>query len=300
MKPCNIFQLQRLSVNDGEGIRTTVFFKGCHLRCRWCANPESWRFEPQLMFLPHKCCQCGLCTRLCPQQANTMSSDGQIHFNSRLCCLCGSCVKACPMQARQQLGEALSVQEVVSELKKDYLFYMESGGGVTFSGGEPYLHPEYLRELVQCCHRLGINTCTESCGYFDFAACEDIIKAMDALFFDIKLMDSAKHKQYTGQPNELILANICRAAKINTNITIRVPVIKAINDDEQNIHRLCQFLTQNTSIRRIELLTYHKLGVEKMTALGLPAQIFQPPAEDRLHKLKEIIQSYGISNVSYK
>ena len=300
MKPCNIFQLQRLSVNDGEGIRTTVFFKGCHLRCRWCANPESWRFEAQLMYLPHKCCHCGRCADICPAKANTLSKDGALYFNSALCRLCGRCITACPMQARQQLGEQLSVQEVINEIKKDYLFYMESGGGVTFSGGEPYLHPQYLRELADCCHRLGINTCTESCGYFDFEQCKDIIAAMDALFFDIKLMDSAKHKHYTGQPNAVILSNISKAAKINSHITIRVPVIKDVNDDLQNMQLLCQFLTQNTNIKHIELLTYHKLGVEKMTALGLPAQVFQPPEEHRLTKLKEIITSYGLTNISYK
>lgn len=300
MKPCNIFQIQRLSVNDGEGIRTTVFFKGCQLRCRWCANPESWRFEPQLMFLPHKCSGCGLCTAICPQQANTRSADGSIHFNSSLCKLCSQCINQCPMQARQQMGKNLSIEEVINEIKKDYLFYAESGGGVTFSGGEPYLHHEYLRELMHSCHALGIDTCTESCGYFDFAACKDIIKEMDALFFDIKIMDSNKHKHFTGQSNELILENIRQAAGINKNITIRVPVIKGVNDDIDNMHQLCQFLKQKTSICRIELLSYHKLGLEKMTALGLPATVFAAPEARQLELLKGIISSYSIENISYK
>lgn len=300
MKPCNIFQIQRLSVNDGEGIRTTIFFKGCHLRCRWCANPESWRFEPQLMFLPHKCSSCGLCGDICPQHANSRSADGTMHFNSSLCQLCGKCIANCPTQARQQMGEVLSSEEVMREIKKDYLFYAESGGGVTFSGGEPYLHADYLRQLTHSCHALGINTCTESCGYFFFDDCADIISEMDALFFDIKIMDSAKHKHFTGQPNKLILENIRKASAINKNITIRVPVIKDVNDDLENMHQLCQFLTRKTSIRRTELLTYHKLGLEKMTALGLLATVFTPPAEQQLQTLKNIISSYGIENISYK
>lgn len=300
MKSCNIFQIQRLSVNDGEGIRTTVFFKGCQLRCRWCANPESWRFEPQLMFFPHKCVGCGACVSACPRQANWQDEAGTLHFNSSSCTLCGSCISICPAGARQQMGKAMSVDAVISELKKDYLFYAESGGGVTFSGGEPYLHPEYLAQLTHACHALGIDTCSESCGFFDFEAVSDLIAEMDALFFDIKIMDTAKHKHYTGQSNDVILKNIAKASAINKNITVRVPVINDVNDDYANMHAMCKFLTQKTHIRRVELLTYHKLGLEKMTALGMPALIFHPPTEQRLEELKEIITGYEIENVSYK
>ncbi len=300
MKPCNIFQLQRLSVNDGEGIRTTVFFKGCHLRCQWCANPESWRFEGELMFLPHKCVSCGACIAACPREANWRDAEGKVHFRSGRCNLCGACLARCPAGARVPMGKPMTVDEVVKEIKKDYLFYMESGGGVTFSGGEPYLHADYLRELVGACHRLGINTCTESCGYFDFDSVKDIIADMDALFFDIKIMDSAKHKHYTGQGNEMILENISKASAINPNITVRVPVIQGVNDDDENMHALCRFLTEKTRIRRVELLTYHKLGLEKMTALGMLAHVFAPPTEARLAALKEILATYGIEHVSYK
>ncbi len=204
------------------------------------------------------------------------------------------------MQARQQMGQELSISEVMTELKKDFLFYAESGGGVTFSGGEPYLHTDYLRKLMHCCHQFGIDTCTESCGYFDFAQCKDIIADMDALFFDIKLMDSQKHKHFTGQNNELILQNISQASAINKNITIRVPVIQNVNDDLKNMHQMCKWLTEKTSIRRIELLSYHKLGLEKMTALGIPSTVFAAPTEERLQELKTIINSYNIENVSYK
>ncbi len=300
MRPCNIFQLQRLSVNDGEGIRTTVFFKGCHLRCQWCANPESWRFEEELMFLPHKCVGCGACIAVCPRKANWRDTEGKVHFRRSSCTLCGACLAKCPAGARQPMGKAMSVEEVVKEIKKDFLFYMESGGGVTFSGGEPYLHAEYLRELVAACHRLGIDTCTESCGYFDFETVKDIIADMDALFFDIKIMDSEKHKHYTGQGNEMILENISKASAINPRITVRVPVIEGVNDDDGNMHALCRFLTEKTSIRRVELLTYHKLGLEKMTALGMLAHVFAPPSDARLESLKEILAGYGIENVSYK
>ena len=300
MKPCNIFQLQRLSVNDGEGIRTTVFFKGCALRCQWCANPESWAFDAQLMFFPHKCTGCGNCVTVCKQEANVRNNDGAINFISSNCINCGECLACCPADARQVMGEELTIDAVMTQLKKDYIFYLESGGGVTFSGGEPFLHPEYLRLLNARCHQLGINTAVESCAYFDFAACQDIIANIDQLFFDLKIMDSAKHKQYTGVTNERILANIEAASKINDNIIVRVPVITGVNDSDENMSALAKFLLAKTSITRVELLPYHKLGLEKMTALGMPAVVFETPSEAKMEELNSLLVREGMTIVSFK
>lgn len=300
MKPCNIFQLQRLSVNDGEGIRTTVFFKGCALRCQWCANPESWAFDAQLMFFPHKCIGCGNCVIACKQEANVRNNEGTINFISRNCVNCGACLTVCPADARQVMGEELTIDAVMKQLKKDYIFYLESGGGVTFSGGEPFLHPEYLRMLNARCHQLGINTAVESCAYFDFAACQDIIANMDQIFFDLKIMDSAKHKQYTGVTNERILANIEAASKINDNIFVRVPVITGVNDSDENMSALAKFLLAKTSITRVELLPYHKLGLEKMTALGMPAVVFETPSEAKMEELNSLLVREGMTIVSFK
>ena len=300
MKPCNIFQLQRLSVNDGEGIRTTVFFKGCALRCQWCANPESWAFDAQLMFFPHKCTGCGNCVIACKQEANVRNNEGTINFISRNCVNCGECLACCPADARQVMGEELTIDAVMTQLKKDYIFYLESGGGVTFSGGEPFLHPEYLRLLNARCHQLGINTAVESCAYFDFAACQDIIANIDQLFFDLKIMDSARHKQYTGVTNERILANIEAASKINDNIFVRVPVITGVNDSDENMSALAKFLLAKTSITRVELLPYHKLGLEKMTALGMPAVVFETPSEAKMEELNSLLVREGMTIVSFK
>ena len=300
MKPCNIFQLQRLSVNYGEGIRTTVFFKGCALRCQWCANPESWAFDAQLMFFPHKCTGCGNCVTVCKQEANVRNNDGAINFISSNCINCGECLACCPADARQVMGEELTIDAVMTQLKKDYIFYLESGGGVTFSGGEPFLHPEYLRLLNARCHQLGINTAVESCAYFDFAACQDIIANIDQLFFDLKIMDSARHKQYTGVTNERILANIEAASKINDNIFVRVPVITGVNDSDENMSALAKFLLAKTSITRVELLPYHKLGLEKMTALGMPAVVFETPSEAKMEELNALLVREGITIVSFK
>ena len=300
MKPCNIFQLQRLSVNDGEGIRTTVFFKGCALRCQWCANPESWAFDAQLMFFPHKCTGCGNCVTVCKQEANVRNNDGAINFISSNCINCGECLACCLADARQVMGEELTIDAVMTQLKKDYIFYLESGGGVTFSGGEPFLHPEYLRLLNEKCHQLGINTAVESCAYFDFAACQDIIANIDQLFFDLKIMDSARHKQYTGVTNERILANIEAASKINDNIIVRVPVITGVNDSDENMSALAKFLLAKTSITRVELLPYHKLGLEKMTALGMPAVVFETPSEAKMEELNALLVREGITIVSFK
>ena len=300
MKPCNIFQLQRLSVNDGEGIRTTVFFKGCALRCQWCANPESWSFDTQLMFFPQKCTGCGNCIALCKQATNVRNNEGAVNFISSSCVNCGECLAVCSADARQVMGEELTIDAVMTQLKKDYIFYLESGGGVTFSGGEPFLHPEYLRLLNDKCHQLGINTAVESCAYFDFAACQDIIANIDQLFFDLKIMDSTRHKQYTGVTNERILANIEAASKINDNIIIRVPVITGVNDSAENMLALARFLREKTSINRVELLPYHKLGLEKMTALGMPAVVFETPSETKMGELNLLLAREGIMTVSFK
>lgn len=300
MKPCNIFQIQRLSVNDGEGIRTTVFFKGCSLSCQWCANPESWSFAAQLMFFPHKCSGCGSCLAVCKQGANARNSKGEIIFHSEKCTVCGECVKLCVQNARQQMGKELTVEAVIAEIKKDYIFYLESGGGVTFSGGEPFLHPEYLRRLNQECHKLGINTAVESCASFNFDACRDIVENIDQLFFDIKIMDSTKHKKYTGVDNAQILASIAAASKINSNIIVRVPVIAGINDDDENMLAMCSFLKEKTSIRKVELLPYHKLGFEKMVALEIPATEFATPDEEKMKRLQKLIVQQGLDIVSFK
>ena len=300
MKPCSIFQLQRLSVNDGEGIRTTVFFKGCALRCQWCANPESWSFSPQLMFFPHKCNGCGSCIAVCKQGANTRDDNGEIIFHSDKCIACGECIEPCVQNARQQMGKELPVEAVIKEIKKDYIFYLESGGGVTFSGGEPFLHPEYLRKLNQACHSIGINTAVESCAQFDFESCLDIVENIDQLFFDIKIMDCAKHKKYTGQENALILENIAASSKVNRNIIVRVPVIAGVNDDEENMRAMCNFLKGKTSISKVELLPYHKLGFEKMLALGIEAREFSTPSEDKMKHLQELIIGEGLEVVSFK
>lgn len=298
MPVCNIFQLQRFSVNDGEGIRTTVFFKGCRLRCQWCANPESWSFARQLLFFADKCTDCGKCSEVCRQGAN-QSTGQRMTLDRTRCAACGVCADNCPNGARKLAGEELTVDEAVAAVKKDYLYFLESNGGVTFSGGEPFLHPEYLRELNGRCQSLGINTAAESCGFFDFDSCADIVSKLDMIFFDIKTMDSAVHKQVTGVAKEKILRNIVAAAKLNKNIVVRVPVISGINDSTDNLRKTAQFLRANTDIDRMELLKYHNLGLGKMQALGQKAYEFTAPSEERPELLKEAVAAEGIKVVSY-
>lgn len=298
MPVCNIFQLQRFSVNDGEGIRTTIFFKGCHLRCQWCANPESWSFERQLLFFADKCVQCGRCVAACSNGANEIKK-GTLVFARSKCTNKGTCSDICPTGARKFIGEALTIDEVVERVKKDYIYFTESNGGVTFSGGEPFLHTEYLRELNLRCQGLGINTAVESCGYFDFAANLDILERLDMIFFDLKTMDSDQHKRFTGVSNEIILQNIRQASALNRNIVVRIPVITGINDDAENIKKTAQFLLNDTTIRRVELLKYHQLGMPKMQALGVTPHEFVAPTEIHLDKLKKILGEEGMKVVSY-
>lgn len=298
MKACNVFQIQRLSVNDGDGIRSTVFFKGCPLRCRWCANPESWSPHPELMFLAHKCTHCQQCVSHCPAGAIFLE-DNQVRFASSTCKQCFTCMSVCPNKARQKMGESQSIDVLMQQLKKDFLFYLESGGGVTFSGGEPFYQEEALRALVNQCQNLGIATAVESCAQFNFTNCKDIIEKLDHIFFDLKVMDPTKHRYFTGIDNATILQNIQEASYCNDNIVIRMPAIREVNIDDENIEQLSRFLLQQTRIRKIELLPYHTLGKEKMEALGLPFTSFTAPTADELQGIKEKLTCKGLEVVSY-
>ena len=299
MRQCDyIFQIQRLSVNDGEGIRTTIFFKGCNLRCKWCANPESWSFTPQIMFFSHKCSVCGQCLSVCPTHANELTDKNKLIFRSDKCINCSSCIDVCPANARQIMGRSFSFTEVMTEIKKDMIFYEQSGGGVTFSGGEPLLHPDYIEKLLIYCQQLGISTAVESCGFFNFSQCRHLIEQFDMIFFDIKIMNDDLHINYTGQSNKKILQNIAQATRLNPNIIIRVPLINNINTDIANFEKLTYFMKKN-KLNKIELLPYHSLGYEKMLSLGKPANKYTPPSTDTFLIINDFLQKNNIEIVSY-
>jgi pyruvate formate lyase activating enzyme len=302
MKPCKgtIFQIQRWSVNDGEGIRSTVFFKGCPLRCQWCANPEAWNNQPEVLFFAEKCSGCGRCAQVCNSGAATMSAGNKSEFDRVKCNACFQCCTVCPTGARKKMGSTVAAEEVLKVIKRDAVFYRESGGGVTFSGGEPFAQATFLRQLVIACSRLGIDTAVETCGFYEWEPVKDIFEYLDCVFVDIKHMDDEIHKKLTGAGNRRILENIALISQINANTIVRVPLMEEVNANEQNIRRMCEFLQKNTRVAGVELLPYHDFGEAKYSAVGAKSQAFTVPGAAKMEELKQIITSYGIHIVDFK
>ena len=270
-----IFDIERGSYVDGPGIRTTVFFKGCNLRCAWCHNPESQSAKAQMMFYKNKCTGCGKCREKCP---NSMEK----------CDLCGKCVLYCPNDAREICGKEYTVNEVMREILKDKEVYETSGGGVTFSGGECMLQIDFLEEILKECKNHGIHTAVDTAGHVPYALFERILPYTDLFLYDVKCLDSDKHKKYTGVGNELILDNLKKLLKMNTPLWIRIPIIPTVNDSCEEMTAMRQFLDTHGRPERVELLPYHKMGEHKYAAISRTAEGFSTPKDEKMTELKNI------------
>ena len=276
MNKAIFFDIQRNSFVDGPGIRTTVFFKGCNLRCAWCHNPESQSAKPQMMFYKDKCTGCGKCKSVCPH-----------HLEQ--CELCGKCTLYCPVDARKVCGKEHTVDEVLKEVLKDKAFYETSGGGVTFSGGECMLQIDFLAEILKKCKENGIHTAVDTAGHIPFESFEKILPYTDLFLYDIKIFDSQKHKQYVGVGNELILENLKKLFERKAKLWIRIPIIPDVNDSIEEIQKIKDFLKTNGTPEKIELLPYHAMGENKYRAIGKEPQIFKTPDAENMKRLKEIL-----------
>ena len=290
-----IFDIQRFSINDGPGIRTTVFFKGCPLRCIWCSNPESQEQWPQLLYFESLCTRCYRCVEVCPTGATKKSSDGSIEIDRGLCQACGACVEACPAQARVISGRTTSVDEVVEVVRKDELFYRNSGGGVTASGGEPVYQPDFLIELLRQCQRYGLHTTLDTCGYVKWGVMEEILDHTDLVYYDLKHMDTGKHREFTGVGNELILDNARRISQSGKPIVMRLPLIPGYNDSEENIKATAEFVT-GIEVVRLDIVPFHQLGSNKYQRLGRVYQLIglKPYQEEEIQAFKDTFESYGL------
>lgn len=294
-KTATIFNIQRFSVHDGPGIRTTVFFKGCNLRCLWCQNPEGLTVKKQLGLARNKCTRCGVCSVVCPQKAVTLNEKHEPVIDRKKCTVCGECVKTCRPGARTVYGKEMDVDEVFQEVNKDAVFY-KNKGGVTASGGEPLLQVDFLEELWKKCKQEGLHTCIETAGFVPSEAIERIVPLTDYVLFDLKEMNSDKHKELCGQPNERIIENIKIAAAGNKEMMVRIPVIPGMNDDEENIRSTARFVKSLRSDISIELLPYHRMGVGKYEALDQPYATadLEPKKEKEVTYLQEAVEEEGV------
>lgn len=289
-----ISNIQKFSTHDGPGIRTNVFFKGCSMGCQWCANPETIDPYPQLMFYETKCSGCGRCIASCAYDAIEYK-DGKIVQLKSKCKNCGECVRACRDDARELNGKLKTPEEVFEIVDQDRVFYEQSGGGVTFSGGEPLLHPEFIHKTALMCKEAGYNVAIETCGNFCLQPALKIIDAVDYLLFDIKIIDEEKHIKYCGKSNKKIHRNF-EALMDKTEIIPRVPIIPSVNDTPVDIALLCKFFSQyKGKLKKIHILPYHNLGLGKYDALMQHYLLndIKPPADEHMEKIKRDLESCG-------
>jgi glycyl-radical enzyme activating protein len=299
-----IFDIQKFSIHDGPGIRTLVFFKGCPLHCSWCSNPESQKSTCELMVYEQRCAFCGTCVDACPTQSIELvkGPSGHAHrVDRKRCRACGECVKVCPNDALRLAGREVSLDEVFSVILQDYLFYLNSNGGVTLGGGEPTMQPEFAQALLRKCKQHNIHTAIETCGYTEWNVFESSIEDLDLVLYDIKLMDAEKHRSYTGVSNERILRNAIRLLERDVSIVIRIPIIAGVNDSRENIAHMMEFLKRHDRrgrIQRVELLPYHKLGVNKYRALGRHYELGDrpKPSSGFLNDAELLVRSFGFES----
>lgn len=281
-----IFDIQKCSIHDGNGLRTLVFFKGCPLQCLWCANPESQSFNQEVMEAPLKCIGCEKCVKSCPKHIIKLTEDGYRADRGR-CSQCQKCTEKCFAGARYIAGRAYDIEELFKEINKDYMFYSMYGGGVTFSGGEPLMQPEYLTQIAKKCKENRINTAIESCGLGDYEKFKEALPYIDYAFLDIKHIDSEIHKQFTGVGNKEIMHNVELIAATGIPITIRTPVVPGYTDSNENIIGIAEYIRRFPSVESLELLKYHQLGVPKYKALGRPYPLagVMPPQDNKMREL---------------
>jgi len=291
-----ITNIQRFSIHDGPGIRTTVFLKGCNLRCFWCHNPETLEPKPQLQIFPNRCIGCGKCFERCPNHAH-VQVNGQRQFLRELCVACGACAETCYAEALVLVGQVKTVDEVVEEVLRDKPFYETSNGGVTLSGGEPLVQLEFSYAILERCRQEGLHTAIETAANFPWERLAAILPVTDLVMMDIKLMDSQKHRECTGVPNERILANALRLGEQSQPLIVRTPIVPGVNDTPEEVAAIAAFIARLPNLMYYELLPFHPMGTSKYESLGMDyrARGLKAPPKDKMDALVEVARRYGIT-----
>jgi len=293
-----VFDIKRFATGDGPGIRSLVFLKGCPLRCVWCANPESHRSEPEIMYHRLLCVGCARCVEVCP--TNAIQPDETYGFvtDPDTCIACGRCIDVCVYGAREMVGQSMTVAEVMRVIQRDRRYYDNSGGGVTISGGEPLFQYQFTRELLRACKDMGIHTAIETSGYADWEAVASVLPFLDLIFFDLKQTDSARHQEHTGVSNQLILENLKRIASDlrDAKLVVRIPFVPGYNGDEDTLKEMFSWLAEVKGVVRVELMPYHRLGMAKYDGLGRSYQLrgIEQVQHRELARFVDLGKRYGL------
>jgi pyruvate formate lyase activating enzyme len=300
-----VFNIQRYSIHDGGGIRTLVFLKGCPLRCLWCCNPESQKSEPELGFIESRCVGgdgCGApCLSACPLKAIRLNAQGKPSIDRKVCDACGKCATACSKDALTVVGREMTVDEVMAEVEKDRAFYRRSGGGVTIGGGEPLAQYDFTAELLKAAQTAYLHTAIETSGHAPWSHLQAVLKHVDLLQFDLKHVNPVKHRELTGQSNELILDNLKKVLSVKSplDVIVRIPVVPGCNDSAQNVRETAQ-LVAGLGFKLTELVPYHRLGVAKYGQYGMVYLLAgcQPAPQDHLDRLRDIVKEAGLMEMA--
>lgn len=292
-----VTNIQRFSIHDGPGIRTTVFEKGCNLRCFWCHNPETWAREPEIQFFPDRCIGCGECFKVCPTGAHVMSDDGQRQFLRERCTACGKCADTCYAEALVLVGKRMTHMEVIEEILRDKAFYETSNGGVTISGGEPLLQRDFTYDILEGCQAEGVHTAIETAANFPWERIASVLPVVDMVMMDIKVMDSAQHMDCTGVPNERILANAVRLGQQPQPLIVRTPIIPGVNDNTGEISRIAEFVSKLPNLMYYELLPFHPMAASKFDSLDIDyrARELKRPTKALMDELTDVALTFGVN-----
>ena len=294
-----VINIQKYSIHDGDGIRTTIFFKGCPLSCLWCHNPESQNYRAELMYNLEKCTGCMACMNICHKRAISKEENHVVTDRSK-CDLCKGCIDYCVNNAREIVGKEYTVAQLIKEVEKDKMFYEESNGGITLSGGEVMTqNMDYIEELLRKLKKKGYNIAVDTCGQAPYENYERVLNYVDTFLYDVKLMDNEKHIKYVGKSNEVIIDNLKKLSEAGANINIRIPLLEEINTDDESIEEFINFLKENVSVQKINLLPYHNTGKSKYERLQKVYEgiDFKAPSDDRLEEIKKRFENAGFINI---